>query len=265
MRKSSSKPVARLLVLSLCFMALGSAADAEAADPSERAGLPATSERSEKEMSDDEFMKMLNQYDEKYAEEGQAIADPLKKWNTVWFDSNDKLYFWVLKPVSMGYDKIVPRTVQHGIYNLFDNLTFPRRFINNGLQGLPKQAGVELGRFIINTTVGVLGLWDPADNWLGWKERDADTDQTLGKWKFPMGIYLVWPLIGPSSVRGSFGGIVDMALNPTTYLPGGSILNEINTTSLGENPYESIVDMAVDPYVAVRNAYVQNHEKKIEE
>jgi phospholipid-binding lipoprotein MlaA len=265
MKKRSSKISVLSLILSLAFVARCSAADDESAGPGERIDPPAASEPAKKDMGDEEFIKMVEQYDEKYAEEGQAIADPLIKWNTFWFQSNDTLYFWVLKPVSEGYDKIVPRTVQHGLRNLFDNLTFPRRFINNSLQGLPKQAGVELGRFGINTTIGVLGLWDPADKWLGWKERDADTDQTLGKWKFPMGLYLVWPVVGPSSVRGTFGAIADMALNPTSYLPGASILDTINTTSLGENPYESLVNMAVHPYVAVRNAYSQNREGKIEE
>ena len=99
-------------------------------------------------------------------------------------------------------------------------------------------------------------------NGSGWKERDADAYQTLGKWKSPMSLYLLWPVIGPSSLRGTFGAIADMALNPTTYLRGASIVDEINTTSLGDDPYESIVNMAVDPYVAVRNGHGQNHEKK---
>lgn len=201
-----------------------------------------------------------------YAEdEGPTIADPLKYWNVVWFQFNDKLYFWLLKPVSIGYKYLLPRPLRVGIKNVFINLAFPVRFVNNMFQGKLKRTGMELSRFLVNSTVGVLGLWDPATDWFHWKRYDEDFDQTLGVWHLGKGFYLTWPLLGPSSVRGTFGAAADAALNPATYLPGGGVLVRINDRSLGNKDYETLVENAVDPYSAVRNAYIQNRDKVVKE
>jgi phospholipid-binding lipoprotein MlaA len=209
--------------------------------------------------------ELLKEYEAEGGKEAKAIADPLKYWNLMWFHFNDKLYFWFLKPVSRGYGFLVPRVARIGIKNVYVNLGFPIRFVNTSLQGKFKGAGAEFGRFVVNSTVGVLGLWDPATQLFHWKTREEDFDQTLGVWKIGMGVFLTWPVLGPSSIRGTFGYAADAALNPATFLPGAGTLRQINDTSLDLNPYESIRDMAVSPYTAVRDAYVQNRKKEISE
>ena len=123
----------------------------------------------------------------------------------------------------IGYKYLLPRPLRVGIKNVFINLAFPVRFVNNMFQGKLKRTGMELSRFLVNSTVGVLGLWDPATDWFHWKRYDEDFDQTLGVWHLGKGFYLTWPLLGPSSVRGTFGAVADAALDPVSYLPGGGV------------------------------------------
>ncbi len=227
---------------------------------------PSAGESKESEQAMDlaeEFDELFDEFEE-YEEEKKSIADPLKYWNVAWFHFNDNLYFWALKPVSKGYGFVVPKFARKGVHNFFYNVKFPVRFVSNGFQARPLRAGTELGRFLVNTTVGVAGLFDPATHLFHWKKYDEDFDQTLGVWRIGQGIYLTWPLVGPSSIRGTFGFAVDTALNPVTWL-GGGLLDQINYISLDLYEYESLVDMAIDPYSSVRDAYVQNRKKKISE
>ncbi|MBN1516408.1 VacJ family lipoprotein [Candidatus Sumerlaeota bacterium] len=194
-----------------------------------------------------------------------SIADPLQLWNRGWFVVNDKLYFWLFKPASKVYGFILyPRFVRVGISNFFDNLGFLRRCVNCLLQGQLRNSGKEVVRFVLNSTVGVLGLWDPATKW-GLPQQEEDFDQTLGVWRIGMGCYLTWPLYGPSSPRGTIGLLLDAAMNPTTFVPGLGMLVVINETSLGDNPYEQLRNISLEPYIAVREAYVANLKKKIED
>jgi phospholipid-binding lipoprotein MlaA len=198
-------------------------------------------------------------------EENGAILDPFKLWNKGWFHLNDRVYFWGLKPFSKGYGFILPRPLRLGIDNLFTNLAFPRRFFNNAFQAKPKRAGVEFGRFLLNSTVGIGGLFDPATHWLHWELYDEDFDQTLGLWRLGQGVFLTWPFFGPSSLRGTLALPLDIALDGAVVLPGGSLLRQINALSLRPDPYESLLDVAIDPYIAVRDAYVQNRKERITE
>ncbi len=201
--------------------------------------------------------------DEYDTESEQAhLADPLKYWNVAWFHFNDKLYFWVIKPVSKGYGAVVPRKARECIGNFLVNLQFPSRFLNTFLQARPHHSAVETGRFIVNTTWGFLGFWDPASTKLHWRRYDEDFDQTLGTWKIGQGCYLVWPFFGPSSPRGTIGLAVESALNP---VPGGSVVRVVNDVSLDRYSYEQLINISVDPYVAVRDAYVQNRRELINE
>jgi phospholipid-binding lipoprotein MlaA len=192
--------------------------------------------------------------------EQARLADPLKYWNVAWFHFNDKLYFWVVKPVAKGYGAAVPKSARECIGNFLTNLQFPSRFLNTFLQARPHHSAVETGRFIVNTTWGFLGFWDPATTKLHWRRYDEDFDQTLGTWKIGQGCYLVWPFFGPSSPRGTVGLAVDSALN---VVPGGSVIRVINDVSLGQDSYEQLTKIAVDPYVAVRDAYVQNRRELV--
>ncbi len=195
------------------------------------------------------------------------IADPIEPWNRAMYHVNDKLYFWVLKPVAQGYKAVVPEEFRGLFSNFYYNIKSPIRIVNNLLQGEPGYAGKELARFVINSTVGVGGLRDCAGECFGIKGREADFGQTLGKYGVGFGFYLVWPVLGPSSPRDTVGFVGDWALRPTTYLSSsffdpvtmGLYVHEaVNKTSFHIGDYETLKAAAIDPYIAIRDAYVQN-------
>ena len=144
----------------------------------------------------------------------QAVADPIIGFNRAMFVFNDKLYFWVLKPVASGYRVVVPTPVRVSIKNFFFNLLMPVRLVNCLLQGKGKAAAGEFGRFVANTTVGVLGLFNPAKDYPHLNPPVEDFGQTLGYYSVGNGIYIIWPLFGPSTLRDTVGSIGDWALNP---------------------------------------------------
>ncbi|MFW6303339.1 MAG: VacJ family lipoprotein [Candidatus Sumerlaeota bacterium] len=232
-----------------------------------------TSESAESSAFEDDLALLdeLNQIDEEQNGREQAngprdIPDPIKYWNVAWFQFNDKLYFWVLEPVGEGYAFILPLTVRESLDKAFDNLEFPRRFVNCTLQGRFVPAGEELGAFLLNSTVGVLGLWNPASKWFGWTPENRDFDQTLGKYHIPPLMYVVWPIFGPSSVRGTFGIVADRALDGATYITGAGTIALINGISLGDHDnYETLRKNSLTPYIAVRDAYVQSRNQKVQE
>ncbi len=205
------------------------------------------------------------------ADEGQQqIKDPLEPINRVFFHINDKLYFWLLKPVSKIYKFFVPRPLRKGIRNAYHNLRMPIRFVNNLLQGKPKRAGSELARFVINSTAGVGGLIDVAKREFNLKAYDEDFGQTLGRYGMGPGFYIEWPILGPSSPRDTIGLFADFLLDPITYLVPDFETDvavnagwKVNDTSLSLGEYEDLIESAVDPYVAVRNAYYQHRKAQI--
>ncbi|MFA6411243.1 MAG: VacJ family lipoprotein [Syntrophales bacterium] len=193
-----------------------------------------------------------------------TIADPLEPFNRAMFQFNDKLYFWFLKPVAQGYSKVVPEPARVGVSNFYTNLSFPIRFVNSLLQANFAGAASELGRFIINTVWGIGGLLDPAaSKEIDLKKQRADFGQTLGVYGVGQGFYIHWPLLGPSSPRDTVGIVGDIFLYPSIYLgpwevwAGARVYERFNDTSLRIGDYESLKEAAIDPYVAVRDAYVQ--------
>ena len=214
-----------------------------------------------------------NQAEEQEArdEEAAKIADPLEPFNRAMHQFNDKLYFWALKPVSQGYNKVVPERARVSVKNFFSNLGFPVRFLSCVLQADFSGAATELGRFTVNTIWGVGGLLDPSSGQqLNLLKRDADFGQTLGFYGLGQGLYIVWPVLGPSSARDSVGIVGDFFLYPVSYIrPWYDWLavrayQEVNDTSLRIGDYESLNEMAIDPYVALRDAYSQYRQKKVE-
>jgi phospholipid-binding lipoprotein MlaA len=217
------------------------------------------------------------------AEDGvlESVADPIVGFNRAMFVLNDRLYFWVLKPVASGYRFVVPAPTRTGIKNFFYNLLTPVRLVNCLLQGKFKAGGGELGRFAINTTVGMLGFLDPARDYPELNPPREDLGQTLGFHGVGNGFYIVWPLIGPSTLRDTLGGIGDWALNPFTFMQlinveageltsstGNGVvfvLRTVNETSFRIGDYESLKNAALDPYEAFRDAYIQNRISKIAE
>src|SRR5664279_3137813 len=212
-------------------------------------------------------------------EEGEAdapqIADPLDPVNRVVYHFNDKLYFWGVKPVTQVYSHIVPEDFRFAIANVYDNLWAPSRIINNLLQLRLKAAGNELIRFVFNSFAGIGGMGDMANEALGIKKQEADFGQTLGHYGLGHGIYLVLPVFGPSSIREGIGLVGDELMHPLTYVKsadltfgqkvGISAHDKVNDTSFKIGDYESFKDAAIDPYVAMRDAFVQNRLKKVEE
>ncbi|MDO8283042.1 MAG: VacJ family lipoprotein [Thermodesulfovibrionia bacterium] len=200
------------------------------------------------------------------------ISDPLEPVNRVFFHFNDKLYFWVLKPVAKGYSKVVPEPARISVRNFFNNLTTPVRLVNNILQFKFNSAGTEIKRFGINTTVGVLGLFDPAKKNLDLKMQDEDLGQTFGVWwNAGPGFYIVWPILGPSSLRDTVGLAGDTFLDPVTYVTpfaydGLAIRSgdKVNRVSLVIGDYEEIKKDAIDPYSAIKDIYHQYRESKID-
>ncbi len=202
----------------------------------------------------------------------QMIPDPFEPWNRFWFGFNDIFYIYVMRPLYDGYDYVTPDPVQTGLSNFFHNLLFPVRFVSSLLQGKPLAAGAEFSRFFVNTTVGLGGLIDVAKHKKTVVPLDPtgeDMDQTFGVWGFGTGPFLVWPIIGPSSVRGTLGTIANQALDPTFYvatpiaisiIEGGLRFNDLGPVL---NLYEDSKEVSVDPYIAMREAYAAYKKQQI--
>jgi phospholipid-binding lipoprotein MlaA len=200
-----------------------------------------------------------------------AIRDPLEKVNRAMFKVNDKLYFWVLKPVATGYRKVVPEPARVSVRRFFTNASSGVRIANCALQGKLKETGTESARFVINTTVGLAGLFDPAESQFHLQMQEEDLGQTLGRYRIGQGFYVIWPIVGPASVRDTVGMVGDGFLLPWPYFLGRwpvlgvRAYDKTNGTSLVLGEYESFKASALDPYVSLRNAYAQYRESKVKE
>ena len=206
------------------------------------------------------------------AAEQVTIADPWEPFNRAMFTFNDRLYFWVLKPVAEGYSAVLPEPARVSVGNFFSNLRAPIRFVNCVLQANLIGASTELFRFMLNSTIGLAGLFDPAGGEkIGLLRQDEDFGQTLGTYGVGQGFYIVWPFLGPSSPRDTLGMIGDYFSYPISYLDPWEVwlavrgYQAINDTSLQIGDYEAIKEAAIDPYLSVRNAYIQYRQKKVEE
>jgi len=228
---------------------------------------PLDIEKAEEDFSDQDLGFFLDEDEE----EVLTVADPLSPWNRAMFHFNDKLYFWVLKPVAKGYSAVMPKPARNGIKNFFHNLTMPIRMVSCILQGKGRAASAELTKFLVNSTVGVLGFGTPAEKWDELNASEEDLGQTLGIYGIGNGFYIVWPFLGPSTLRDSVGMIGDWFLSPVSYVNPSEVYMEVravetvNKTSLQIGDYESLKEAAIDPYVALRNAYIQNRKKKVKE
>ena len=215
---------------------------------------------------------------DEYADTKTLISDPLIVWNKVWFYFNDGLYHGLLKPVATGYAWMVPAKPRGWVRNFFINMLFPVRFVNDVLQGKFDAAYMEFSKFIANTGFGLLGFVDvTADakkRWLPERPTADGFGQTLGKAGIGHGVYLVWPIIGPSSIRESVGWVGDYLLDPLTYadltfieIVAIKAYKNVNQVSLEleTNEYEAITNGAIDKYAAVRDAYIRFRAKKVQE
>ncbi len=202
----------------------------------------------------------------------ETIADPLEPINRIFFHFNDKLYSWVLRPVAKGYSTIIPKSVRLSVRNFFHNLAFPIRFVNCLLQAKFKSATIELGRFVANSTIGLAGLFDVAGDKFDLKKQEEDFGQTLGAYGLGPAFYINWPIFGPSNLRDTFGMAGDFFLDPWTqanmhseYVISIKAYDRVNSTSLSLGEYEDMKKAALDPYIAIRDAYFHYRKKKITE
>lgn len=223
-------------------------------------------------------------------EEAIDEYDPWESFNSKVFEFNRQFDRWLLKPVAKGYNFVVPNIVQVGISNFFYNARVTPRFMNNLFQGKFKGAGIEAGRFVINTTVGIAGFFDVAQRF-DLRTPEEDTGQTLGFYGIKPGPYVVLPFLPPYTVRDLVGYVGDIALNPIYWLvlpiiEIGAIpsviphYNSVTTTlilitargteivndrSLNLEKFQGVEESTVDLYAAVRNAYLQQRAKAIRE
>ena len=201
----------------------------------------------------------------------EDIADPLEPVNRVFFTFNDKLYFWALKPIASAYGFIVPEWGRTRVRNVFDNIQSPIRLVNALLQLKMHKFGAEFAKFLLNSTVGIGGLFDIASRHPELKTSEEDLGQTFGSYGLGEGFYLVLPFLGPSSLRDAAGKVGDSFLDPISYITplrdsvavrSGDLVND---TSLKIGDYEDIKESAVDPYLSIRDMYKQYRRNKIRE
>lgn len=209
----------------------------------------------------------------------KEIIDPLQPYNRVMTSFNDLMYMNLLNPLARSYAIVLPEDARIGVSNFLHNITFPIRFINNILQFKFNYAAEELGRFTVNSTIGVLGFMDPAKENFNLEKREEDFGQTLGYYGITDGMHIVLPIYGPSNVRDVIGLIGDNYISPLTDVSslkykipnrpektiGITIFSTINKTSLNLGKYENLKKDAIDLYPFLRDIYTQNREKQIKE
>ncbi|HYB90928.1 MAG TPA: VacJ family lipoprotein [Candidatus Binataceae bacterium] len=208
-------------------------------------------------------------------EQGGVYSDPLAPFNEAMFTFNLKLDDWVIRPIAKGYSFIAPEPVRKSVGRFFDNVSVIPRFANNAFQLRFPEAGSEVARFGINSTLGLAGFFDPADAWFGLKEHPDDFGLTLRHYGAPTGPYVMWPFFGPSTIGDTVGMIVDGAMNPMSYLltwyislsaeAGWRVGDAVNYRSLHMEQFEEADRYAVDLYGAVQDAYLETRVHKTKE
>ncbi|MBI5884323.1 MAG: VacJ family lipoprotein [Elusimicrobia bacterium] len=261
------------LAVSLCCAA---ASAAEPAKSRRASGAPIMSAPAvpmgAEEGSDASFEEFEGEFGKPGA--GKKVFDPLSGYNRAMFHFNDKFYLWVAKPLSIGYGILIPEPGRVAVARAYTNFAFPVRFVGAGMQGKFKSMGVELGRFLVNSTLGLGGFFDPAEAWFGMKLQDEDLGQAFGKWGMGTGIPVVLPILGQTNLRDGIGfagqsfltplnpvyGIADGMTNMSVVAGG-----QFNFISLHIGEYEKIKKDALDPYTFIRDAHLQNRAKRVKE
>lgn len=205
------------------------------------------------------------------ATDGSDENDPLEPMNRYFFELNKFFDTILLKPVATWYDGVVPEPGRDGVRNFLDNLRSPVILANDLLQGEWERAGTTASRFGINTTVGVLGLFDPAADW-GMPQHSEDFGQTLGTYDVAEGPYLYLPVLGPAPPRDLTGFVVDQFFDPLTYIYWDKaktvpvtrfVVNGIDQRARSLDTLDQIERTSVDHYATVRNLYRQIRKNEI--
>ncbi len=205
---------------------------------------------------------------------GLSATDTREGFNRNMLEVNLVLDRNVLRPVAQGYDFVTPALVKHLLGNGFNHLDLPADFVNYLIQGEIDPALETLGRFTINTVLGAGGFLDPATEF-GLPKNDTDFGITLGKHGVSEGTYWVLPIVGPTTTRDAFGGLVDIALSPTTYLgvvaPGVSpelglslVAGEaIDKRDRNGDLIDEVLYESADPYISLRSIYLQRRRSEV--
>ncbi|MFN6961965.1 MAG: VacJ family lipoprotein [Rhodocyclaceae bacterium] len=194
--------------------------------------------------------------------------DPLEGFNRAMFAFNDGLDTVLIKPVAKGYDAVLPSPVRTGVTNFFGNIADLFIGVNNLLQGKPDQAFSDFGRVIINSTIGILGLFDVATE-AGLEKHEEDFGQTLGRWGMGDGAYVVIPFFGPRTVRDTVGLVLDVKTDPVANLGDVSTRNSLLALRVIDNradllPADKVIEQAaLDKYSYVRDGYLQRRRNLI--
>jgi phospholipid-binding lipoprotein MlaA len=190
--------------------------------------------------------------------------DPWMAYNRAMYSFNDRVDRGFAKPLAKGYRAVTPKPVRSGVENFLSNLTYPGTIVNAALQGKLAQSGRDSLRFVLNSTLGIGGIFDPASA-AGLEANDEDFGQTLGKWGVPSGPYLVLPLLGPSTARDAFGTVLDRATDPGNYVDETGVSAGLNVMQLVDRrarllELDRTLSGTYDPYAFVRNAWLQRRE-----
>lgn len=207
-------------------------------------------------------------YEQLAADEPTVVAyenyqDPLESFNRAIFKFNDVSYRYFLSPLAKGYRKITPQPLNKGISNFFLNLREPLFSVNNLLQAEPVDSGKSLLRFGINSTVGLFGLFDPADAWFNLPRDKTSFGDTLAVYGVGYGAYLVLPLAGPSDFRSGSSIVLDYFLHPLNYLDDErtattlKIFDRFQDNASMLDAYPQMAAETEDPYIFLRNLYLQ--------
>jgi phospholipid-binding lipoprotein MlaA len=200
---------------------------------------------------------------------GVEVSDPLETVNRGVFWFNEQADRFVIKPVAKGYDWLLPKPVKRGVSNVFDNLFTPVVAVSDLMQGNVQESAEDVGRFVVNSTVGVVGIFDVATGW-GLEKRREDIGQAFGAWGIGSGPYLVLPILGPSSVRDGVGLIGNYFLSPQNYIEddgvrwGVTVLGGIDTRYRLLDASTVLEQAALDRYAFVRSSYAQYRQNLVE-
>ena len=193
--------------------------------------------------------------------EAEENSDPFEAVNRVFWDFNyEILDHFLVKPVTIAYITVTPQFIRSGLLNASENLSEPASAVNNLLQGKPVESLTSVGRFLLNSTVGIVGLFDVAST-MGLEEKEVDFGEVLGVWGVGTGPYLMLPALGPSDFRSFTGSVVDNVYWPTTilddpYVIASNVIKimEVRASLLEQ---EEILNRSLDQYLFVRDAYFQ--------
>ncbi len=270
------------LLLAMTFLLGACATKQDAASP-ENLSTSQTEQVATTSVQTDDFDEEFeDEFDSEYDEirkEAESISDPFEPWNRFWFGFNDILYMDVLDPLHSAYRYVMPEFFRDGFVNVAHNIAMPIRFANALLQGNVGGAVVELGTFLVNSFVGLGGFFDVTaekELYIDYVSENSRFGTTLAIWGVPPGPYLVWPFLGPSSVRQTLGFAGDMLASPFTWIEFAD-LNLSDGAGYGVQygllfnafdealyAYEMLTKNAVEPYVAMREAYLPSLHARIE-